>query len=70
MCESLIIGLIEILSRLYYVCIDSCSILVTRKILQSMSWWIFYVGIPYSTWHWNVLGSQNHHLLSGRDDKL
>ncbi len=34
-------GSYEILSRFYYVRVDSRSIQVTRTILQSMSWWIF-----------------------------
>ncbi len=45
----------EFLSRFYYVRVDSRSILVTCIMLQSMSWWIFYVEIPYSTWRRRAL---------------
>ncbi len=61
-------GSYEILSRFYYACVDSRSILVTCKILQLMSWWIFYVGIPYNTWHLRTWIFEPSLVLSG--DKI
>ena len=58
----------EFLSRFYYVRVDSRSILVTRKILQLMSWWIFYVGIPYNTWRLRTWIFEPSLILSG--DKI
>ncbi len=60
--------LYAILSRFYYVRVDSRSILVTRKILQSMSWWMFYVGIPYNTWRLGTWIFEPSLVLSG--DKI
>ena len=48
------------LSRFYYVRVDSRSIRVTRKILQSMSWWIFLC--------WNSILYEPSLVLSG--DKI
>ena len=59
----------EFLSRFYYVRIDSHSILVTLKILQSMSWWIFYVGIPYNTWRRRTWISEPSFVLSGHEPR-
>ena len=55
------------LTRFYYVCVDSRSILVTGKILQSMRWWIFYVWILYNTWRWRTWISEPSFVLSGRE---
>ena len=52
----------------YYVHVGSRSILVTRKILQSMSWWIFHVGIPYNTWRLGTWIFEPSLVLSG--DKI
>ena len=50
---------------LYYVRVDSHSILVSHKILQLMSWWIFYIEIPYNTWLWRTWISEPSFILSG-----
>ena len=54
----------EFLSRFYYLRFYPRSILVAGKILQSMRWWIFYVGFRYSMCV-DVVGFQSHHLLRG-----
>ncbi len=63
----------EFPSRFHYVCHDilvTCKMLVTRKILQSMRWWISHVRNPSIIRGVNVSGSSEPSLVDWMWDRV